>query len=52
MVTLLWTFAVFLATVFATLIVSVTLKPWERGWKLYGWWTLVGIAGFIMAYIS
>ena len=52
MVTFLWSFAVFLATVFASLIVSVTLKPWERGWKLYGWWTLVGIVGFALAYIS
>ena len=52
MVTFLWTFAVFLATAFATLIVGVTLKPKEKGWKLVGWWTLVGAVGFLLAYFS
>ena len=51
-VTLLWSFAVFLATVFAALIVGVTLKPRIKKWKLVGWWALVAIIGFGLTYLS
>ena len=52
MVTLLWSFAVFLATVFAGLIIGVTLKPKKRGGALVGWWCLVGGVGFGITFIS
>ncbi|MBR3629132.1 MAG: PP2C family protein-serine/threonine phosphatase [Oscillospiraceae bacterium] len=52
MVTLLWSFAVFLATVFAALIVAVTLKPRIKGWKYVGWWAGAAAVGFGVTYLS
>ena len=46
-VTLLWSFAVFLATVFAALIVGVTLKPRIKKWKLVGWWLLLPLSALV-----
>ncbi|MBQ2042826.1 MAG: SpoIIE family protein phosphatase [Firmicutes bacterium] len=52
MVVFLWSFAVFLASVFAGLIAGVTLTPKLKGGKLTLWWLLVAVVGLGAAYFS
>ena len=52
MVVFLWSFAVFLASVFAGLIAGVTLTPKLKGGKLTLWWLLVAVVGLGTAYFS
>lgn len=51
-ITVLWTFAVFLASVFAALLAATTLKPKYSKRIMIPAWCVVGIVGFIAAFIS
>ena len=52
MVVFLWSFAVFLASVFAGLIAGVTLTPKHKGGRFVLWWLLVAAVGLGVAYVS
>ena len=52
MVVFLWSFAVFLASVFAGIIAGVTLTPQYSKGQLVLWWLFVGIIGFGLAFVS
>ncbi len=52
MVVFLWSFAVFLASVFAGLIAGVTLTPKHTGIRFVAWWLLAGAAGLGLAFLS
>ena len=52
MVVILWSLAVFLASVFAGLISGVTLTPKYKPGKLVFWWILVAIFGLALSCLS
>ena len=52
MVVFLWSLAVFLASVFAGLISGVTLTPKYKPGKLALLWTVVGVVGLALTYLS
>ncbi|MBQ0101820.1 MAG: hypothetical protein KBT31_03385, partial [Firmicutes bacterium] len=52
MVVALWAFAVFLASVIASILVSVTLEPKYKKIVTIGGWILAALVGYVAAYVS
>ncbi|MDE5933734.1 MAG: hypothetical protein K2H40_14795, partial [Lachnospiraceae bacterium] len=48
----LWSFAVFMASVFAGLLTGITLTPKYNGKVRAVVWTIGAAAGYLMAYLS
>lgn len=48
----LWSFAVFMASVFAGLLTGITLTPKYKGSVRAAVWTIGAVAGYIMAFVS
>lgn len=50
--TIMWSFAVFLASVFASAIVAVTLQPKYSKRKMAAFWLLTAVLGYVLAFLS
>ena len=48
----LWSFAVFMASVFAGLLTGITLTPKYKGQIRAVVWTIGAVVGYIMAFVS
>ena len=48
----LWSFAVFMASVFAGLLTGITLTPRYKGSVRALFWTIGAVAGYILAFVS
>ena len=48
----LWSFAVFMASVFAGLLTGITLTPKYKGTIRAAFWTIGAVVGYILAFVS
>ena len=48
----LWSFAVFMASVFAGLLTGITLTPKYKGTIRAAFWTIGAVTGYILAFVS